>query len=228
MKYLKIIILFITVTFIISCNEQDPIIEINGSEESAPIKYSVEFIATWSEETHPNEFPASAHFSGLIGSTHKEGVSLFQVGKLASAGIKSMAETGSKSQLKTEIESLIASEDAGFMVDGSGISSSPGNTTAEFEINESHSLVTITTMIAPSPDWFVAVSALNLHEDNEWVQEIEIEVGTYDAGTDGGSSFTSPNQASKPLQPISEIADGPLSSFGVVPSLGTMKFTRIE
>ena len=227
MKYLSEIILLISFTLLVSCNEEDPIIEDNGAE-SGSIKYSVEFIATWSQETHPTEFPSGAHFSGLIGTTHKEGVSLFQVGEFASAGIKSMAETGSKSQLKTEIESLISSEDAGFMIDGPGIGSSPGNATTEFEIDESRSWVTITSMVAPSPDWFVAVSNLNLYEDNEWVQEIELEVGIYDSGTDSGPTYTSPNQISKPLQPVSEITDGPLASFGIVPPLGTMKFTRIE
>ncbi len=37
--------------------------------------YTVHFDASWSEETHPDGFPSSPHFSGLIGGTHNDGVS---------------------------------------------------------------------------------------------------------------------------------------------------------
>ena len=56
--------------------------------------YTVTFTATWSAETHPYEFPAGAHWSGLIGASHSSGVTFWAIGELASAGIQQMAETG--------------------------------------------------------------------------------------------------------------------------------------
>ena len=51
-------------------------------------RYKLTFNATWSAQTHPFEFPASAHFSGLIGMIHNENVMLFSKGEIASDGIK--------------------------------------------------------------------------------------------------------------------------------------------
>ena len=36
----------------------------------APVRYQVVFERTWSEETHPQDFPLLAHFSPVIGVTH--------------------------------------------------------------------------------------------------------------------------------------------------------------
>jgi hypothetical protein len=33
-------------------------------------KYAVDAKATWTAKPHPLEYPAEAHFSGLIGATH--------------------------------------------------------------------------------------------------------------------------------------------------------------
>ena len=71
-------------------------------------RYRLTFNATWSAQTHPNEFPSSAHFSGLIGMTHNGNAMLFTKGEIASDGIKNMAETGGKDPLETEIQNFIS------------------------------------------------------------------------------------------------------------------------
>jgi hypothetical protein len=38
-------------------------------------QYRVRFDATWSAATHPVQFPAAAHWSGLVGATHDATVS---------------------------------------------------------------------------------------------------------------------------------------------------------
>src|SRR5262245_10923006 len=58
--------------------------------------YTVTFTSTWSASSHPVDFPANAHFSGLIGATHDDRVRFWREGELASAGIQAMAELGSK------------------------------------------------------------------------------------------------------------------------------------
>jgi len=82
-------------------------------------------------------------------------------------------------------------------------------------------------MIAPSPDWFVGVSALALFEDGRWVGERRIDLVPWDAGTDSGSTFTSPDQATPP-QPISRIVTAPLSPSGSASPLGTFTFIRLS
>jgi hypothetical protein len=79
-------------------------------------------------------------------------------------------------------------------------------------------------MIAPSPDWFVGVSALNMLRDNEWADEIVVELHPYDAGTDSGTTYDARDADTVPPAPISRIDGPPLRVGGTVPPLGTFTF----
>jgi spondin N len=187
--------------------------------------YRVTFQATWSATTHPTNFPGGPHFSGLIGATHGPGASFWADGGTASAGIRNVAETGGKSPLTSEIESAIATGTAYSEISGGGINPSPGTVSVEFEIHSSQPLVTLVSMIAPSPDWFVGVYDFSLREEGEWTSEVTAALPAYDAGTDSGSTYTSANQPTEPQAPIAQITSSPLG--GSVP-LGTFTFTLIS
>ena len=96
-----------------------------------------------------------------------------------------------------------------------------------FTANQVCSVVSVVTMIAPSPDWFVGVSALNLLQDGAWVEELVVELLPWDAGTDSGESYASANAATNPPDVISLIDSPPLLIEGEVPSFGTFTFTLI-
>lgn len=191
-------------------------------------RYRLTFNATWSVLTHPNEFPSSAHFSGLIGMTHNSSVMFFSKGEVASDGIKNMAETGSKNPLESEIQNFISNGTGSTLISGDGISSSPGEVSLEFNVLISHTLVSVVSMLAPSPDWFIAVSNINLIENAEWVSSKTINVDIYDSGTDDGATFTSPDEPTVPRVPIFEIDTPPLAVNNVVAPLGSITFTKIE
>jgi hypothetical protein len=193
-----------------------------------PAEYQLSFDATWSAATHPTGFPPNPHFSGLIGAAHTPGVRLWNMGELASPGIKNMAETGGKSPLNTEIDALIDSGDACVQISGGGIPTSPGSVAVTFTVNEQCPAVSVVTMIAPSPDWFVGVSALSLLADGAWVDEKTIELLPYDAGTDSGEAYTSPNLPTIDPEPILMLDTKPLLVDGVVPPLGTFTFIRLD
>ena len=72
--------------------------------------------------------------------------------------------------------------------------------------------------LIPSPDWFVGVSNLDLCEGGTWRKDpIRLELQPWDAGTDGGFSFTSPDYVSNPQEAITQITaqfpDHPANSF---------------
>ncbi len=211
---------------LLGCSKNENIVSENGPSSTA--RYKLTFNATWSAQTHPVEFPPSAHFSGLIGMTHNKDVTLFTTGMFASDGIKNMAETGSKNPLESEIQNFISNGTSNNLISGGGINSSPGEITLEFNINSLHSMVSVVSMLAPSPDWFVAVSNIDLLENDKWVTNKTITMDIYDAGTDDGSTFTSPNQPSNPRVNISEITTPPLAVNNVVASLGTITFIKVD
>ena len=200
---------------------------VSQSAEDSMAMYVVVFNSTWSAETHPTDFPTSPHFSGLIGATHNSTVKLWEAGGLASPGIKNMAETGGKDPMNSEIETLIQSGPAGVKLSGGGINPSPGTVSLDFEISIDFPLVTLVSMIAPSPDWFVGVSELSLMAGGEWVDELVVDLHGYDAGTDSGATFASSNAETTPAEPIAIIQTAPLVLDAMAPvPLGTFTFTR--
>jgi len=190
--------------------------------------YEVTFDTTWSEQTHPQDFLDDPHFSGLIGAVHNEHVTFWQEGLEASPGIKNMAETGSKDPLNEEIDAALAEGTALARLSGEGINPSPGRVSLTFQVDEEHPFVTLVSMIAPSPDWFVGVDTLSLREGGKWMDELVVELPPYDAGTDNGVSYGSPDEATEPPQPVSRILAGVLTKDGKVSPLGTFTFTRLS
>lgn len=192
----------------------------------ATVTYQVTFESTWSASTHPYEFPPSPHFSGLIGTTHNNSFEVWEEGDLATPGIKSMAETGSKNPLNSEIDEAIEGGVAYSKLSGGGISSSPGTVNLTFEIHKNYPLVSLVSMIAPSPDWFVGVTSLNLIKDGQWIDNQVVDLYAYDAGTDSGVSYTSPNSATNPPQEIYKIETAHFFVDETLQPLGTFTFTK--
>lgn len=173
--------------------------------------YRVTFEATWSAETHPESFPPDPHFSWLIGGTHDALVEFWAPGQLASPGIESMAETGGTATLTAEVEAQITAGRAGEVVRSLTFPDSPGSVDAEFTVTPDHPLLTLVTMVAPSPDWFAGVRGLDLRDGDGWLPELTVDLYPWDAGTDSGTGYTSPDQDTQPAQPIAAITGSPFS-----------------
>jgi hypothetical protein len=191
-------------------------------------RYRVTFEATWSAATHPTSFPGRPHFSPLIGGTHSTRVVFWEAGGTATPGIEDMAEQGSTSPLDAEIQAAIAGGTAQGLIEGPGISRSPGTASVEFEIGPEHPLVTLVSMVAPSPDWFVGVHGMSLLEGGDWVAGKTVTLDPYDAGTDSGRTYKSANADTMPREPIRRIEEPPLASGGGVAPVGTFTFVRLS
>ncbi len=192
------------------------------------VQYQVTFESFWSAETHPYEFPgASAHFSGLIGATHKSDYKMWQTGALASPGIENMAETGGKSPLRNEIMDAIAAGDAEVILSGDGLGNSPSSVSLTFEASRQFPFVSLVSMIAPSPDWFVGVSGVNLIRNGQWLDELSVTLFAYDSGTDNGDAYFSANSDTVPKQPVSRLEVLPFLVNDRVEPIGRLVFQRL-
>ena len=188
--------------------------------------YRVTLESTWSAQTHPIDYPgASAHYSPLVGATHATGGALWSDGGTASAGMERMAETGGTSVLRDAIAGLVAAGEARGELLGGALGTSPGEVSMTFEIDEAHPLVSLVTMIAPSPDWFVGVDGLGLLDAGGWLPERVVPLRVWDAGTDSGATYTSPNSDTDPQEPIALSAAAPFAA-GV--PVGTFRFERLS
>ena len=233
---MKATVTLVALAVLAGCGTSNESMPLSPSPVPAPVpdpdptaSYRVTFEATWSAATHPdmaNMFPATPHFSGLIGATHEDGFRLWQAGTIASNGIEAMAELGAKTPFDMEIQQAIDAGRAEHLLSGGGIARSPDAVVLDFDISLDKPSVTLVSMIAPSPDWFVGVSNLSLLENGDWADELVIGLDPYDAGTDSGASYESRDRDTSPRRPIAHITMPPLASNGVVPVVGTFTFRR--
>jgi hypothetical protein len=136
----------------------------------------------------------------LVGAVHNDQVSFFREGETASEGIRLMAERGQQDQLLSEVAPAIQAHTARFQLRGGGINPTPGSMSLTFPeaMRRDYPLVTLCSMVAPSPDWFVGVSGLSLIENGEWAKQVTVTLFPYDAGTDSGVTFRSPDEVTVP------------------------------
>ncbi len=187
-----------------------------GSTADCPASatYGVTFRATWDAASHGSSppFPSGAHFSRVVGATHVEEASFWRSGGIATDGIESMAETGAVTAFCNEVQAEVDGGWAGGCIRGQEASfRSPGMVTLTFEVDEGLPFLTLVSMIAPSPDWFVGVDGIALQQGGCWTPRIETDLVGYDAGTDRGTTFTAGDADVTPHEPIGPIYDLPAS-----------------
>ena len=166
--------------------------------------YRVTFTGAWTSSATPDGLPSGAHFSPLIGGVHNANVTFVEGGGTASAGVESMAELGGTSALEAEV--IAAMADALSVLRGSGNISPTGSKTLTTTLTSEHPRVTLLTMVAPSPDWFVGVSGLLLlNSEGRWLRSHEVELYPWDAGTEDGGEFSLTNPETNPQGVITSI-----------------------
>jgi hypothetical protein len=189
----KAIVLFVIFITVAACSSDG---DDTDRDADANASYKVTFTGLWTAADFPTGFPGGgAHFTTLVGGTHNDQVIFWEPGQPATQGIENMAESGSTGVLSSEVEAAKTDGKAEFVLLGSGNTNAAATSTFEFDINETYPLVTLTSMVAPSPDWFVGVHGLSLFDDaaGDWKQTVTVELNVYDAGTEDGVSFSRSN-----------------------------------
>ncbi len=187
--------------------------------------YKVEFISNWNSTTHPDDYPSgTAHWSPLIGTTHKDGAAFLELGSIASDGVEEVAETGGTSKITQELNALISSGFAYEIINGSGLGSGPGTITVnDVNLDSGFPNISLLTMIAPSPDWIASISNFKLTDASDnWIPSIAVDVYATDAGTDGGSTYSSNNNNTNPRVAIRSLQNVSPFSNQII---GTFTFT---
>lgn len=170
--------------------------------------YEIIFDSNWSQATHPHtsgSLPSQAHWSPFAIAVHNDQVDFLSMGDLASQGIENIAETGNTSVFLQDVNTAITNGTAKEGFQAGDIDDALGSVIFDVVLTEEYPLLTILSMIAPSPDWFVATDGLELFDGTNWTQEIILDVYAYDAGTDNGVDYQSANTDANPPQVISSL-----------------------
>lgn len=185
--------------------------------------YDISFQSTWNASEH-SSIPNNAHWSNLVGATHNAPNEFVELEQNATLGIKDVAELGSNTAFENEVNAAINQDSADqWLQQGfapfNAISSA---TLTDVEVSENYPLLTLVSMVAPSPDWFIAINSLNLRNDenDEWKDTFTMDVFVYDAGTDSGTNYGSSNNPNSPV-PVSMITGFPINGN----KIGTLTVT---
>ena len=57
-------------------------------------KYQLTFQSEWTDQSHPEDFPPSPHFTQVVGCTHNASYVMRKPGMKATTGVKDVAERG--------------------------------------------------------------------------------------------------------------------------------------
>lgn len=171
--------------------------------------YTVTFEGTWSQTTHPNAgFPIfNAHWSNLVGATHNTNVVFVAPGTLASPGIENVAESGINDTFQQEVQTAINAGNADTYIEQVFDAFSPtSSASVDITVNKDFSLLSLASMIAPSPDWMIQVNSLSLLDVNgDWIPSITMDLFPYDAGTEEGDNYAFDNPETIPQAPIASL-----------------------
>jgi hypothetical protein len=190
--------------------------------------YTVSFDFNWNKNDFPTDYPSNPHFSPLVGWVHQKGETLFQENTRATEGIKQMAERGGTFILVAELNSLIDNGKGLSSYTASGLSGGVGSIQTQIVVSKTFPSVSLATMLAPSPDWYVAcVNVHLLDEQGDYVAEKTVIAHVYDAGTDSGATFSASNSKTLPQEPIVKISQPPLGNGNeVLPTLCMVTFKK--
>ena len=194
-----------------------------GNAQSATYRVTFEGKFTASALASGASVPSGEHFTTLIGAVHNGSVTFWSSGGTASAGVEAVAELGTTGTFESEIK---ANMNAVTVFEQSIASGGTATATVDIVVTTDHPRVTLLSMVAPSPDWFVGVSGLSLLDAQaDWLPSHTVNLYPWDAGTEEGTEFSLSNAATSPQGTITSLRG--TGKFSNEP-IATLTFTLQE
>lgn len=204
-----------------------------ASAEDGGATYTIKFTRTWTEKTHPFEYPPAGlvsgpHFSGLIGASHGESYSIFKEGTPPTPGLERLSEEGKHTPLDNEIRAAIQAGKAGALFETGPIRDASKTETTTVHVTNKFPMVSAVCMIAPSPDWFAGAANVNLKENGKWVQTKTVQLWPMDSGGDDGTTYKAPDKDTNPKKNTSKASTPHFVMNGKTPPVGSLTFTLVK
>lgn len=165
---MRLLMLAFTLSLFLSCKESETVlVKPDEPVENKTAEYTVTFSFNRNDNDFPVDYPANPHFSPLVGWVHQKDNTFFDTGKTATDGIKIMAEVGGTATLIEELQALIDQKKGLKTYVGSGLGSGVGNIVLDVTISNEFPAISLATMLAPSPDWYIAAVNVILTDDDD-------------------------------------------------------------
>lgn len=203
----------------------------NPGPEQIEATYRLTLTTNFTEDTHPNDYPAGASFGPVLGYAHNVSTDIFSVGSLSSDAFGNYMATGDVNPLVTALTPTDDgdTDDVVVSVAAGGEVGPTSSTSVNVTVTPSSGRISFVARLNPSPDWFVGVNSFNvLGADNLLIEDETIELFPLDAGIDAGATYT--GDADPNSETIKEINGFPFSDGGIstLNALGTLRIERIN
>ena len=155
--------------------------------------------------------------SPMLAASHSPRQSVLVIRSYASPGVELIAEQGDNSLLRRDLLRL-----RGKGVRTVSTARRPTllgkTTTLRVKVDCEYSYISALSMIAPSPDWIVAVPNFNTVKNGRFIKADSGNLFAYDSGTDDGREFTPPDNLkldlpTKPQQNIVRLSEDETDRF---------------
>lgn len=202
-------------------------LSVDIAEAEETIRYRVEISLDWSAESFPLDYPADAHFSPAVGIAHDSRYVLFRDGDTASSGLGLIATNGRSSVLEAELAEARRRGPVADVVIGKALDTGTGAIGFDIELSERHPQLSVVTMLAPSPDWFVGDAGIALHDEAGWIDHLVLPLWVWDAGVDDGPGYNSPDSPVQPRQSVRLSAAPSFLQWDGLKPIGRLTMSRI-
>ena len=136
---------------------------------------------------------------------HPRDTMIWEDGGMASEGLKMLAETGDPAALNAEAEAMDFTLMATTFDEIKAVLG-----TMEITLSSDAPCLSYAQALKPNPDWFFGFARVcALDEDGNWVEEINLHVNMFDAGTADGEPYMDATGATDPQQPITRVEIAP-------------------
>ncbi|MYD65510.1 MAG: hypothetical protein F4X26_05955 [Chloroflexi bacterium] len=173
---------------------------VEGQQNQRAAQIDVTFQANFVQDALASgeTLPDDTTFASVVFATHEGSVSYFNAGEAASPGLKAFAETGAPSLLVAEFAAQTAASNV-YPGQGGGATfpqtAEQEQTFAARRASAGQSHLTFVASFSESPDWFVGARNIDLRPGGVWIEELEVDLYAWDAGTDSGTEFDSADSA---------------------------------
>jgi len=200
-------------------------VQAQGSSNQRAVSIDVTFTGNFVQDALASgeTLPTNATFGSVAFATHDGTVSYFNAGEAASAGLQAFAETGSTELL---VEEFAAQTNGANVYPTKNGGTFPQGATAA-QVFGSHRAsrgqdhLTFVASLSESPDWFVGARNIELRPGGVWIEELEVDLFAWDAGTDSGTDWDSADSATDPpasvtsLKGVGKFSDTPVAKLTI-------------
>jgi hypothetical protein len=204
----------------------DTVASVSAPATLGAAEYTIVVKSRWTKAEHPLEWPSSAHFSGVIGATHKPDYSIFAIGSPPTRGLERLSEEGKHTPLDNEIRAAITTGKAGTLFESGPLTDFSDSIVTSAKVDDAFPLISLVMMVAPSPDWFTGVKDIDLRQNGAWSPSKTVDLVAYDSGGDDGTTYMAPNKDTNPKKATSQAMTPHFVINGNVVPVGSVTFIR--